>query len=321
MDADLLIGTIRTMTVILGALVAGYCLRKSGRAGAGLGSRVNRLTLTYIQPFVIGIALWSMQRPDWRTLALPLFGVAMIVVMWPLSAGIARLLPLDRPARGTYIASSIFSNVGFTYGTFIAFVALGAQGAALGALYCVSFMPAFFTLGFYIGRLHSPGKQRSILAALIDLVREGHTRNPILGIAFGLALNLLGVAPPGEAGFIIDITMPTTTAAFLFAIGLGLRLSAVKTYWRECLVMHATKFLVAPIVGLAIAAAFGYWQMPEHNLLKVAFIESAAPTAIMAVLLADVFDLNRELAGALWLTTNISAVFLAPVLLLIARML
>ncbi len=53
----------------------------------------------------------------------------------------------------------------------------------------------------------------------------------------------------------------------------------------------------------------------------MAIIQSTAPTAIMSVLLADLFDLDRRLAGALWLTTNITAIVLAPSVLVIVRML
>ena len=319
MDHKLLIDTIRTMTVILGGLVIGYGLRKSGHARPGLAAAVNRIVLTYIQPFVICLALWAMPRPDLRTLALPLFGASMVILMWPVAALIPRLLRMDRRTSGSFVTSAIFSNVGFTYGTFVAFAALGPPGAALGALYCASFMPTFFTLGFYVGKRYSVGEHQGVLQAAIGLARDGQTRNPILGIVMGLLLNLLGVGAPGEAAFIIDFAMPTTTAAFLLAIGLGLRLSAVKQYWRECLLMHAVKFAVSPIIGLALALVFGYWQVPDHSVLRVVVIQSAAPCAIMAVMLSDVFDLNRELAGAVWLTTNVTAILLAPILLLIVR--
>ncbi len=322
MDQHLIIGTIRTVTVILGALMGGYCLRKSGRASASLATPLNRITLTYVQPSVIGLALWAMKTPDARTLVLPLFGVALIVVMWPVVTLIARLLHMDRADAGPFVTASMFSNVGFTYGTFIAFVALGPQGAALGALYCASFMPTFLTLGFYVGRLYSAqGAGESILQTLVGLAKDGQTRNPILGIIVGLALNLGGVPAPSEAAFIIDIAMPTTTAAFLVAIGLGLHLSAIRTYWRQCVLLHGIKFLVSPALGLLLAVAFGYWQAADHSALKVVFIESATPCAVMVVMLSDVFNLDRKLAGALWLTTNVSAAFLAPIILIIARML
>lgn len=321
MDAALLTGAIRTMTVILGGLIIGYGLRKSGRVGDSVAGPVNRTTLTYIQPVVICLALWIMKRPAPHTLALPVFGVALVVAMWGVGVALARVLRMERDHAGAFIISCMFSNVGFTYGTFVAFAALGAEGAALGSLYCASFMPTVFTLGFYVGKRYSPGTHESVWQALRGLLADGQTRNPVLGIAAGLALNLLRVPAPAELPFAIDILMPTTTAAFLLAIGLGLRLSAVRVYWRECAVLHAAKFVISPAIGLLLAAAFGYWGAQDRAPLIVALIESATPTAVMAVMLADVFSLNRGLAGALWLTTNVTAVLLAPVILVLVKML
>ena len=321
MDQKLLIDAARTMVTILGALVVGYGLRKTGRVGEHLGPAVNRFTLIWGQPVVIGVALWAMRPPDLRTLALPLHGAAMMVLAWPLSALVARVLPMDRPALGAFVGSAVFSNVGFTFGAFLAFVAVGAQGAALGSVYCISFMPLFFTLGFFLARRYSALEQEGAMASLVSQFRDAETRNPTLGILAGLLLNILRVPAPSQSPFFIDIAMPATTAAFLLAIGLSLRLSAVRVYWRECALMHAVKFVILPALGLALAAALGYWQIGDHTLLRVAFIESATPVAIMSVMLAQVFDLNVPLAGALWLTTNLTATLMAPVILLLARML
>lgn len=319
MEPQLLIDTLRTMTVILGGLTIGYTLRKGGHATPEHGTRVNRLTLSVIQPLVIGLALWNTSHLTWQTLLLPLYGIALVGVMWPVSAAAARLLGLDRPARGAFVSSGMFSNVGFTFGTFLAYIALGPAGAALGALYCVSFMPAFFTLGFYVGRRYAPGHQTNMLQALGDMARDSQTRNPVLGILVGLALNLLRAPVPEHAEAIIDVAMPATTAAYLLAIGLGLRLSTVGRYWRESAALSVLKFVISPVLGLGLAWLFGYWQSPDHQVLQVVFLQAATPSAIMAIMLADVFSLNRDLAGALWLVTNVLAVFLAPLLLLIAR--
>lgn len=319
MDPKLLIDTIRTMTVILGGLTAGYCLRKSGRVPESAANPVNRFALVTIQPAVICLALWLMKPVGLRTLALPLYGVLLILIMWPVASLMGRLQRLNRPALGSFVTAGMFSNVGFTYGTFIAYVALGPTGAALGALYCVSFMPTFFTLGFLVGRRYSHDGGGSLLQALGQQFADPQTRNPVLGIIAGLTLNLLRVPAPTAGPAIIDVAMPATTAAYLLAIGLGLHLSAVKVYWRECLVAHAVKFALSPAVGLVLAVPFGYWALSDRGPLCVAFIESAAPVAIMTVLLAEMSGLNPKLAGALWITTNVTAVFLAPVILIAAR--
>jgi len=320
LDSRLLIDVIRTFTVILGGLAAGYCLRKSGRLSEDTGSAINRWAMAYLQPFVSIVALWVMDRPSWQAVALPLYAMVLIIVMWPVGVITARAMGLPGPAKGAFVGSCMFSNVGYTYGTFLAFVAMGPKGAALGSLYCLSFAPVFYTIGFYVGRRYAPGSAHSPWAALLSLLKERHTLYPILSIAIGLGLNLLGVRPPAESAFILDIAIPLVTAVFLVAIGLGLRLSAVRSYWRECVQLHLAKFLISPVLGLALAVPFGYWQAADHTLLRMALIEASAPTAIMAVLLADIFALDRHLAGALWLTTNVTAIFLAPVVLVVCRM-
>jgi len=318
-DPKLLVDTVRTMAVILGGLMTGYCLRKSGWVAERHGNRVNRFALMFIQPLVICLALWMMQRLQWRALLLPLYGITLILALWPVAAVLGRTLRLDRPALGSFVTASMFSNVGFTYGTFIAYVALGPVGAALGSLYCVSFMPTFFTLGFYVGKRYSGDDRGGLLRALGKQFADPQTRNPVLGIVAGLALNLLRVPAPAAGEVIIDVAMPATTAAYLLAIGLGLHLSAVKVYWRECLLAHLSKFVLGPAVGLALAMVFGYFAMADRGPLVVVFIQSAAPVAIMSVMLAEVSGLNPKLAGALWITTNVTAVLLAPVILLAAR--
>jgi predicted permease len=58
--------------------------------------------------------------------------------------------------------------------------------------------------------------------------------------------------------------------------------------------------------------------MEDRTLLQVVFIQSTTPTAIMGLILAQLFDLDEQLANAAWLTTNVAAVALAPVVLAIA---
>lgn len=319
MDPKLLVDTIRTMVVILGGLGVGYGLRKTGHLSEDAANPVNRFALTIIQPLVIGLALWMMKPVTWQALLLPLYGILLILALWPVSHFVGRRVGLDRPTLGTFVSGSMFSNVGFTFGTFLAYVALGPAGAALGSLYCVSFMPTFFTLGFYAGRVYSPDAGGSMWAALRQQFLDPATRNPVLGIVAGLILNMLRVKAPDASAAIIDVAMPATTAAYLLAIGLGLHLSAVKDYWRECLLLHVSKFVLSPALGLALALPFGYFAAHDHSNLVVAFIEASSPVAIMSVMLAEMCNLNSNLAGALWITTNVTAVFLAPLILIAAR--
>ncbi len=319
MDQQLLTDIIRTFIVILGSLAVGYCLRKAGRVQPAFGTVINRVGLTWTQAPIIAVALWATTSLDVQSLVLPLYALILIIIMWPVGAVMSRGMKMNRLDRGTFITGSMFSNVGFTYGTFLTYVALGTQGAALGALYALSFMPAFYIIGFYVARRYSPNGHKSMLEALWDQLRDGQSRNPLLGIAAGIVLHFLAPPPPAGLVFSLDVAIPLTTALFLLALGLQLKLSAVRDYWREGLAAHALKFVISPIIGLTLAVPFGYWAADDRSLLQVVFIMSATPGAIMSVILADIFSLNRALAGALWLTTNITAIFFAPLVLIIAR--
>jgi len=315
-DGKLLIDTIRTMTVILASLTAGYCLRKSGRGTPALATAVNRFTLMFIQPLVIGLALWAMKPPDWRTLALPIYGVALILLLWPFSRSWPGRSPWTaRAADLRHLLHVLQRRLHLRHFYRLRGNGRARRSAGLGLLH--ELHARLLHLRFLRGRRYSTAEQQGALQALWSTFRDAETRNPILGIAIGLALNLLRVKPLAETPFIIDIAMPLTTAAFLLAIGLGLRLSTVKTYWRECLLLHAGKFLMGPVLGLGLAFAFDYWQIADHSLLKVAFIEAAAPTAIMSVMLADVFDLNRGMAGRAVAHDECYGVFLAPLILMV----
>jgi predicted permease len=55
-----------------------------------------------------------------------------------------------------------------------------------------------------------------------------------------------------------------------------------------------------------------------HTVMQVLFIQSTTPVAIMALVIPQLFDLDRDLANAGWLTSNLAAIGLAYFVLGIA---
>ena len=311
---------VRTVTVILGGLVAGYLTRKTGRLSADVSPRINSLTLIYLQPIATLLALWGMRDPTWQTALLPVHATVLILAMVPVGALVARRMRLDRPSQGAFVEATMFSNVGFTYGIFLAYMALGDEGAALGSIYCLSFMPLVYTLGFLVASRYAYDKPPTGAQMLRETFVKPESRNPLAAVVIGIALHYIGPHRPSSMQLLSDVTIPASTAAFLFSIGLGLRLSAVKRYWKPCAVVHILKFVVSPAIGLGLAWVFGYFAPGNSHLLQVVIIQAATPTAIMAIVITQVFGQNRDLASALWLTSNLSGVVVAPVLLYVARL-
>lgn len=312
---------ILMLSVILGSLVIGYLARKLGLAPVSLSPRITRTTMTWVQPVLVALLIWGLEAPGWRTALLPVLAATLMLVMWPVGAGIARLQGLARPQAGSMVASCMFSNLGLTFGAFICYVLLGEQGAALGMIWCIAFMPMLFGVGFVVARLYGGEAQQSLRHTVRDILRDPASRNPLLGFAVGGVLHLLAPERPPVGAQVVDLLVPLSTGIYLFAIGLSLRLTSVVTYWRECLTIGSVKFVLTPVAGLALAWLVGYAAMEDRALLQVVFIQSATPTAIMGLVLAQIFDLDEQLANAAWLTTNIAGVALAPLVLQIAAML
>jgi predicted permease len=312
--------TVEATLVIVLSLAAGYACRKSGLLKVEQAPGISRVGLSFLNPAVTFLVMWALQPVGWETAALPLICALVIVLLWPPAAWLGRRLFAEPDSRAPWVLCSIFSNQGTTYGTFICYIALGAQGAALGTLFQVPYTPMLYLLGFYLAGRYT-GRTTSPWCALADTFRHEYSRNPLLGLALG-ALMRLAVPHLPELGFrAIDLLVPLATATQLFAIGVTLRFSVIGAYLRPVLLMHALKFLLQPALGLGLALACGLWGRADNQLIKITLIQSATPVAILSLAIAQATQLNVDLANSLWVTTNLFSVLWAPVLLWLVRLL
>lgn len=312
--------TIEGLLVIIGALGLGYGCRRARWIQPESASRVSRAGLSYLSPWVMGLVLWALQPLGWKLVALPIVCTSLILLTWPLGAWVGRRLFSEPRDLAPWIICATFSNGGTTYGAFLCYILLGAQGAALAAIYWLPFTPLVYLLGFYMADRYAHGTI-SPWAALRQILTSSYSRNPLLGMLAGGLLLAFGSRLPLAQHWLIDVLVPLDTAIQLFAIGVTLRLSRVAGYLRPVVVMHALKFLALPVLGLGLAALFGLWGQAGNQLVQVVFIESCTPVAILALVVAQAARLNTDLANSLWLTTNLVAVGLAPLTLLVARVL
>ncbi|MFW6438111.1 MAG: AEC family transporter, partial [Armatimonadota bacterium] len=252
---------ILMVSVIVGSLAIGYIARKTRLLPTELSPKITRAAMIWMQPPLLALLIWGLEAPGWRVALLPVMAAAIIILMWPIGAAAGRMMGLTRPQAGSFTLSCMYSNQGLTYGAFVCFILLGEQGAALGMIWCMSFMPMFYTLGFIVSRRYGHDTPQSVRETLLDALREPESRNPLLGLAIGALLYALPVTRPEFGAEIVDFLVPFSTGVYLFAIGLSLRLGSVLMYWRESVAVSAMKFIVTPVVGLSLAWLAGYWAM------------------------------------------------------------
>ncbi len=89
------------------------------------------------------------------------------------------------------------------------------------------------------------------------------------------------------------------------AVGFAIHAGRLRSHAGLIAALSGVKFIVSPVIGLALALAFGL----DGRTLAVIAIESACPVAISAVMTSAIYDLDKELAGgALIVTTALATV-------------
>jgi len=146
-----------TVLVIVGGLIVGYLARRRGLNPDNSPS-ITRLTLTSSSPSHGRRPLGPARRSEpGAGLHASSAGGAADRRWLARGRGIGRMLRLRDGDLGAFLGSAMFSNIGITYGAFLCYALLGERGAGLGYLYGVSYMPTFFTLGFFVVSRHSQG--------------------------------------------------------------------------------------------------------------------------------------------------------------------
>lgn len=115
-------------------------------------------------------------------------------------------------------------------------------------------------------------------------------------IALVVALALRPVEYPEWLDAALTSIGSTLTPLALFAVGLQLRLTAVRRWRRELVLGLTVKLAVAPAVVLGLYAAAGVYARPD---VKVALFETAMPPMVAGAILADRHGLASPLASLL----------------------
>jgi hypothetical protein len=245
---------------------------------------------------------------DRSLISIPL--TAAIVVLASLFAGFAayRLLPwfrdAPRPVIGTMIISAAFGNVMYL-GLPVIIGMLGAQYGYVAVLYdLLASTPLLLTVGVFIAARYGSGKSVSFGASL----KRVFLLPPLWGVAAGIAVRLGGVVVPEVALETASLMGKAVVPIMIFTVGLALDFRDVK------------RLLVAApalAIKLALAPALAWWIGSRLGIadgaLKAAVIEGAMPVMVLALVIADEFDLDVPLAAACITVSTIALFFTMPV--------
>lgn len=315
-----------SLGLIMGGLALGYILQVLDQKGwvqlplpiAHLRKLLQRVGLLFFMSISFVGAVWIIRINDIRIVTLPFMCVLALALGGVFALGAARLMGLGRKQTGAYFGCGSFSNLG-SIGSLVVFVFFGEKGFAIVPLYKLLEESFYYTVGFPITKYYSTDDtiKEKLLSRLKEVFTDIFVLTALVAVTLGAVLNVAGVERPVFFGRVTSLFVPVGTFILLVSIGLAMRFSSIRDYFKESLVIAAIKFAVIPLIIGTIAVALGFGSIDQGLPLKVVLILSSMPVAFTALVPPSIYDLDIDLANACWLTSTLALIVVIPGLYLL----
>jgi malate permease and related proteins len=227
----------------------------------------------------------------------------------------ARFLKYDARGESALLLSVLIVNAA-NYGISLNKFAFGDAGGSIAIIYYVVNSIMANVVGVYFASRGS----FSVKDAILNIFKV-----PILYAALlGLLLNLMDIELPLILRrSIIEIAANASIPLMLALLGLQLsRISfrpeengekTLATNWLAVGLATSIRLLIAPVIGFALAWLFGLRDLT----FKVAVVQSAMPTAVLASALATQFGGDARYVSMITMVATLTSVISLSILLLI----
>jgi len=302
--------------VLVGGLTSGYIASNRFSFPEKFAKTIMTFILISFDWIIVLLVIWRMELTR-QLFWVPVVGVVLMLTIVGLSAVIFSFFRLQRKSFLSLVLTAGLSNLGFTGGAFVSYIFFGIPALAIANIYLILWQPAVFFIFFPILKLNE--RRIADTNAKFDLRGFLDIRFIILpAIAVALLLNLTNVQFPQFVNKlrIIDVLVYVASTLSFFAIGLQVNLSRLKNYKRLYFPLSAVKFILTPAVALLLLWILALMGCDLTGLMKkVILIMALTPTAIFAVAMSNIFDLDGPLASAIWVVTHgIFIILIIPLL-------
>lgn len=286
-------------------LVAGVAALLEPHLGINVQS-VSRASFYLFSPALIfsSLALSDISGTEFGRIALAL--LLLTLALWGLGELGAKALRLSGPTRGGFLITILLANSG-NFGFPVTLFAFGEAGLARAALYLTVSSTLMATLGVYLAA-------RGSAPASVALKRVFRVPMVYAGV-LGMLVNLSGVTLPEPLIKALTVLGAGAVPALLVVLGMQLsrtfrgRLKLVNL--PALGVVTVGRLLVAPALGFAVAGLLGLTGLSQN----VFTLESAMPTAVMAIVLATEFDSDLPFVSVAVFVTTLGSLLTLTLLL------
>ena len=286
-------------------LGGGYLAREKNFLKEETSNTFHFYVVTMIWTPVSLLAFWKLEI-NIQLAYLLLSQPVLLLSIWGFVWLAGRLMKLERGVTAVLILSCALSNVGFTMGAYLCYTLFENGDLAFSyAIACVSSFAICIILifypiaSYYAAEAPNRAETMKLMAKSLVNVRSLSLHASLVGIV----LNLAGAPYPDWVHriYLLDILFFAAAAGNYLGIGLRLQFRRGETRIALHAVTAAVKFVALPLLTLGILAMLKALGMaPSPLAAGVILLESCMPTAISAVMVANLFDLDSRLASELW---------------------
>ncbi|MHC4842236.1 MAG: AEC family transporter [Planctomycetota bacterium] len=306
--------------VLVGGCLSGYISSNHFDVSENYAKKIMTFTLCTFEWLIVLFVIWLLKL-KLELIVLPIFAVVLMSIITLLSASFYHHSKnTEDKSRITLTLAGGISNVGYTGGAFVCYGLFGLQALGFAQLYLIFWFPLVFIVFFPLLKIR---EIRTIDSS--HKIRVYHILDPrmmlIPAALVAVILNLTRVSVPSfiTRFYIIDILVFTSSLLTFYSIGLRVKLTRIRDYFRNYYPVLAIKFLLTPAIAFALLFMISIFSISLTELARnVIIILSFSPCGVMMVTMSNVFNLDGPLASAVWVaSTVVYVILIVPILCLV----
>ncbi len=291
---------------LLVPLLAGYLLRIKPIFGESFFASMANYNMLLLYPVLSVLSFWVLPL-SWELMWLPLFGVILCLIPGLAAYWLSKNKYSSMIDTGSYVLSAMLSNIG-TLGGLCVYILYGETGFAYTQLVVLLQVAVIFLVCYPLAQYyHRRAQAASLDKTSFSKLFFNRNQLPVIGLAIGFALYYLNIPRPVILGKLFDPLVHIAAWTALIPVGHSIDFSAIKKYYLSTVDLVPIKFIVTPLVSYLIARVI----FDDPKIINTVLILASMPTAISAVIVVKIHDLNIHIANASFILTT--ALFLLVV--------
>jgi predicted permease len=241
-------------------------------------------------------------REAWRVIA---YTVSALLIIGAITYLLGSALKLERHALVAVMITTMFANTG-NYGLPLISFAFGETTLPYAGVYFITTTFLFFSVGVFIASLgHMSMKQAAL----------GLFKIPVMyAVVLAVLINSFEIALPTPVMRTVDLASGATVPLMLILLGVELGRIEMSNNWRAMRLSVGLRLLIAPILALALASAFGMSVVSRNAVVT----QASMPTIVSSAVLAMEYHLDSKLVTTIiFISTILSPLTLTPLLVLL----